>query len=306
MSVFLWLIPYILLLTSLSRIFPPPGLDNLGSTCYANAILHSLFFLPELWKLVQVSLSDTPMLKELRAILMVLNSSRCAVKPRKFLLSLQAHIVSFQTTLPRSRRFSHNCQQDAFEVLGYITAEMQRVYQRPDLLSIGVSRLATCLTCVYDQDVQTDASEFLTIPFASSIQNSIHKYLGEQVKRKCWQCGTNRKCAVVTTFTKLPKILILRVNRCSFGKETGEHTKASAQINCNQEISLPLGNEGPTTAYKISSIIHHIGTSSGGHYTATLFDPATGRMWNCDDNKVKPTGSIDQTSASILIYRKVE
>ena len=246
------------------------------------------------------------MLKELRAILMVLNSSRCAVKPRKFLLSLQAHIVSFQTTLPRSRRFSHNCQQDAFEVLGYITAEMQRVYQRPDLLSIGVSRLATCLTCVYDQDVQTDASEFLTIPFASSIQNSIHKYLGEQVKRRCWQCGTNRKCAVVTTFTNLPKILILRVNRCSFGKETGEHTKASAQINCNQEISLPLGNEGPTTAYKISSIIHHIGTSSGGHYTATLFDPATGRMWHCDDNKVKPTGSIDQTSASILIYRKVE
>ena len=71
--------------TSLSRIFPPPGLDNLGSTCYANAILHSLFFLPELWKVVQVSLSDTPLLKELKSILMVLNSSRCAVKPRKFL-----------------------------------------------------------------------------------------------------------------------------------------------------------------------------------------------------------------------------
>ena len=107
-------------------------------------------------------------------------------------------------------------------------------------------------------------------------------------------------------FHRPPKIFILRVNCCGFGTKTGVHTKTSAQIYCNQDISLPLGNEGPTTAYKISSIIHHIGTSSGGHYTATLFDPATGRMWYCDDNKVKPTGRIDQTSASILIYRKVE
>ena len=213
------------------------------------------FFLPELWKSVQVSLPDAPMLKELRVILMVLNSSRCAVKPRKFLQALQAHIVSFQTSLPKRRRFSHNRQQDAFEVLGYITAEMQRVYQRPDLLSIGVSRLATCLTCLHEQDVQAEASEFLTIPFASSIKNSIHKYLGEQVKRRCWNCGTNRKCAVVTIFTDLPKILILRVDRCSFDKETKVHTKASAQINCNQEISLPLGNEGPTTQVFIPNTI---------------------------------------------------
>ena len=152
---------------------------------------------------------------------------------------------------------------------------------------------------IFDEDVQIEPSEFLTIPFASSIGNPIRRYPGEQVKRRCWQCGTNLMCSVA-------KILILRVNRCSFGKDTGLHTKASAQINSNQEISLPLGNEGPTTAYRISSIIQHIGTSGGGHYTTTLFDPATGRMWYCDDNKVKPTGRIDQTLASILIYRKVE
>ena len=56
----------------------------------------------------------------------------------------------------------------------------------------------------------------------------------------------------------------------------------------------------------LSSIIHHEGSTSGGHYTVTLFDPATKRMWYCDDSKVKPTGKVDQTTASILIYRKVE
>ena len=246
------------------------------------------------------------MLKELRTILMVLNSSRCAVKPKKFLESLQTHIISFQTTVPRSRRFSYNRQQDAFEVLGYITAEMQRVYKRPDLLSIGVSRLATCLSCVHEQNVQTEASEFLTIPFAKSITNSIHRYLGEQVKRRCWHCKAHGMCAVTTIFTDLPKILILRVNRCTFVKETGAHTKVDAQINCEEVITLPIGEEGPPTSYTLASIIHHTGTTKGGHYTVTLFDPATKRMWHCDDGKVKPTGKIDQTTASILIYRKVE
>ena len=108
--------------SSRSPIFPPSALCNLGNTCYANAILYSFFFLPELWKVDQVSHSDRPMLKELKAILMVLNSSRCPVKPMKFLESLQTHIVSFQTDVPRSRQFSYNRQQDSFEALGYITA----------------------------------------------------------------------------------------------------------------------------------------------------------------------------------------
>ena len=98
----------------------------------------------------------------------------------------------------------------------------------------------------------------------------------------------------------------MRVDRSKFGKETRVHTKVSAQINCDQDIFLPVGKEGPPTSYTLSSIIHHKGTTSGGHYTVTLFDPATKRMWNCDDSKVKPTGKFDQTTASILIYRKVE
>ena len=215
-------------------------------------------------------------------------------------------MVYFQIALPRSRRFSSNCQQDVFEVLDYITAEMQRAYRRPDLISIGVSRLATCLECVHEQNVQTEVSEFLNLPFANSITNSIRKYLGEQVNRRCWHCKADRTCAVTTIFTDLPKLVILRINRCNFDKETRAHTKVGAQINCDKDIFLPVGKEGPPTSYTLSSIIHHVGSTSGGHYTVTLFDPATKRMWHCDDSKVKPTGKIDQTTASILIYRKVK
>ena len=108
------------------------------------------------------------------------------------------------------------------------------------------------------------------------------------------------------TFTDLPKILILRVNRSNYDKDKREHSKIDSQVNCNNDISLPLGRDGPVIAYRLSSVIHHTGTPESGHYTATLCDPATKKMWNCDDTKITPTASVNQTTASILFYKKAE
>ena len=97
--------------------------------------------------------------------------------------------------------------------------------------------------------------------------------------------------------------LIYHVAMCS---HSNEYDVIATLPYYDQDIFLPVGKEEPPTSYTLSSIIHHQGATSGGHYTVTLFDPATKRMWNCDDSKVKPTGKFDQTTASILIYRKVE
>ena len=267
-----------------ARSYPPPGLVNLGATCNVNAILNCLFFLPELWKTVPLSLSDTPMLKNLRAILIALNSSICSVKPKKFVDSLETHIASVKskakaTPPPKRKLFSFNRQHDGFEVLGYILEEMQRAYQSPDLLSIGISKLPTCLACMHDQNVKTVSDPFLTIPFANSIVNSIRKYYGEQVNQRCWHCKTNQDCSVTMTFTNLPKILILHVNRSNFDKDKRELPKSMHRsIVTNKDICHPLGSNGPSIAYKLSSVIHHTGTPVSGHYIATLCDPATKRM----------------------------
>ena len=151
---------------------------------------------------------------------------------------------------------------------------------------------------MHDQNVETVSDLFLTIPFANSIVNSIRKYYGEQVNRKCRHCKSNQDCSFTLTFTDLPKVLILRVYRSNFDKDKREHTKIDAQINCNKDISLPLGRDGPTISYKLSSVIHHTGTPESGHYTATLCDPATKRMWHCNDTY--------QATAGILFYKKVE
>ena len=89
-------------------------------------------------------------------------------KPKKFVDSLETHIASVKskakaTPPPKRKLFSFNRQHDGFEVLGYILEEMQRAYQSPDLLSIGISKLPTCLACMHDQNVKTMSDPFLTI-----------------------------------------------------------------------------------------------------------------------------------------------
>ena len=108
------------------------------------------------------------------------------------------------------------------------------------------------------------------------------------------------------TFTDLPKILVLHVNRSNYDKDKREHIKINAQINCNKVISLPLGSNGPIVEYRLSSVIHHTGTPDSGHYTATLCDPATKRMWLCNDTNITPTANVNQATAGILFYKKVE
>ena len=249
------------------------------------------------------------MLKDLRTILIALNSSKCSVKPKKFVDSLESHIASVKsngTPTPKRKLFSFKRQHDGFEVLGYILEEMKRAYQNPDLLSIGISKLPTCLACMHDQNVEVVSDPSLTIPFANSIIKSIRKYYGEQVNRRCWHCKTNQDCSVAMTFTDLPKILILHVNRSYYDKDERKRIKIDAQINCNKDISLPLGNDGPIVEYKLSSVIHRTGTPYSGHYTATLCDPATKRMWHCNDTNITPTANVNQATAGILFYKKVE
>ena len=87
---------------------------------------------------------------------------------------------------------------------------------------------------------------------------------------------------------------------------TGIHTKVGEKLTCDKTLSLSLGGDGPSVIYNLSSVIHHSGAPEKGHYTATLCDTNTNKMWYCNDSSVEVTKRINHKTASILFYRKEE
>ena len=108
------------------------------------------------------------------------------------------------------------------------------------------------------------------------------------------------------TFTNLPQVLIVRLQRAQFNVLNGAHRVGNA-VTCERQLSIGSGiGEGilPTN-YQLMAVIHHLGESpTSGHYTATLIKHRTNQMWNYNDGSVIPVKGFDERSAYILIYKK--
>jgi len=77
-------------------------------------------------------------------------------------------------------------------------------------------------------------------------------------------------------------------------------------VHCERKLSIFADQvDVPLVTYHLTAVVHHIGRSlSSGHYTTTLIDPRTNRMWNYNDEAVKEVGRLNHETAYILLYRK--
>ena len=184
---------------------------------------------------------------------------------------------------------------------------MNVAFKRPDLLVIRAVTSYRCNTCLTEQKPARSQDPSLVLPPGNSVSTSLLKFQAKEViTRNCFKCKQDRSCSSVTTFTDLPEVLVLNVRRSEFDPKSGVHRRLSGNVACDKTLSLTLDGDGPTVAYRLSSVIHHSGTPEKGHYTSTLCDHNSSKMWSCNDSSVKQLKRINYKSACIFLYRKEE
>ena len=286
---------------------PTVGLKNLGNTCYANAVLTCLFPLPELWEFS----SSSNLHQSAKAVLTSMNTKprdptkATPHKPTIFLKSLATHISK-----ARSKPFRYERQHDAAEVLGYVLEEISHVGNKRQLLATSFLKSSLCQVCGSppQSPFNCPGELILNLNVWDSVANSLAMMLaGGVVHCHCNFCNTNQKFTEHLSFKNLPQVLIVRLQRAQFDFHSGERRVGDSVI-CDRQLTISTDeNQDVSPAkYLLIAVIHHIGDSpSSGHYTATLINPRSKQMWKYDDESVTSEKSLDQQSAYILLYKKV-
>ncbi|KAG0683479.1 ubiquitin-specific protease doa4 [Pichia californica] len=147
---------------------------------------------------------------------------------------------------------------------------------------------------------------------------------------KCPRCKKDVETKKQLTITRLPKILILHLERFSFVGSMigGKFIKNSSIINIPLKLSMKKywpqvqteyereqlrkfpsrGQEPGDWAYRLYGIVRHYGTLDGGHYIAEVMKE--GRWIKFDDEKLKFSETMGKSpetdgSAYILFYEKI-
>ena len=278
----------------------PLGIQNMGNSCYANATLQALFVLPEIWKPIPSDhVAQVPLLRAFFATMLSINTGKGVIRPNQFLSQLGSYIS-------KTRRvpFRVNAQQDVCEVLGYILQELiSSPNMSPEILTTRLTKTVTCNSCV-EPSTSEEAYIMLSTDMATSVATSIKKFMeGEFLSFTCIATSCNSTDGLrENVFTSLPEVLIIQVKRFAFKDNAAR--RVDGKIACDEWLALPINTEtgNQIVDYQLTAVIHHSGSLSSGHYTATVVDRASHKMYHCNDSSITESHRIDQKAAYVLFY----
>ncbi|KAM5171887.1 ubiquitin carboxyl-terminal hydrolase 50 [Mantella aurantiaca] len=291
------------------------GLDNLGNTCYINAVIQCL--------------SSTSPLVEYFFSLQFENL--IASDKNKFVYAFTKLVADLwfsevQSVAPLDfwgalckihPPFGMQSQQDAQELLIYTLDALQEDltniinnktsdmaggrHRRRNVSNTPITRLfqgvlsqiTICMKCrrrSYKDDIFTIVS--LPIPSGNdvSLLQCLQCFFQEVTLTRtdkifCSDCKTKQEAAVEMKISKPPKILILHLKRFEYQDQVRRKLKTNVIFPLtNLDISpfVTTSNDNPPK-YNLYSVVNHSGELEFGHYTAYCKHPGT-KEWNAFDD----------------------
>ncbi|EAY00187.1 Clan CA, family C19, ubiquitin hydrolase-like cysteine peptidase [Trichomonas vaginalis G3] len=263
------------------------GINNLGSTCYASAIIQTLSTIPtlvsDILKLSNEQL-NTPFLINLRSLLAqnvyargsILNVKGMMEDRNGFDPYMQEDAGEFLNTVLNSINDTVSGGENIMKLLtgseseGFYTTDGQLISKR-DRTFTQLQLVTEKMTNLYES-------------FEKNFQEEVmHDYKINEV--------TGERADVIrrAQITKWPDYLALTLSRYEFDLKSATYTKLT------HEFDFPMVLQGnmlekttksnPGCNYNLTAVILHTGTTENGHYTA-LVEGEDKEWYVCDDESV--------------------
>jgi ubiquitin carboxyl-terminal hydrolase 12/46 len=296
------------------------GLENFGSTCYANSVLQALYFCSPLRKwLLSLPLDGVPRDSMLYRLMQLFSS----IASQKKLTGYLSPSEFMETLRERNELFQSNVQQDAHEFFNFIVNDVGDSLMQMDMqkrqhespFSTAASPSSSCLSGIHNifQGVLTNETrclcceqkterdeEFvdlsLDIEPNSSISSCLRNFshtetLTNHDKFYCGKCCAYQEAEKHMRIKSLPRVLTLHLKRFKYMERLGSFAKLSHRVAFPLELRVPnmtadAEHKADEILYKLFAVVVHIGSGMNhGHYVAIV--KSRNRWFLFDDDLVE-------------------
>ena len=306
----------------------PPGLVNLGNTCYMSSVMQCLSCLTPLTSYFvggPQNMHGGMLAKEVGAAL------KDMVIKRNDHISLEA----LKNKVGELNDQFRGCrQQDSHEFLMFLLSWLREELASDELPTLSSSwglssynaledstrrssvfdslvlgeyqHVISCGSCLYES-ISWESFSVLSLSIPDNGKCTLASLLTNFIK-ECtidYRCPVCKKCGFSTrktTIGKLPLILIIHLNRFEFSvcarKKQNFVDFPLDHLNLQDQVSSCVN----VIPYNLCAVLNHYGTMHSGHYTSYCKPPQTNLWYSCDDDTVTRLNKPVRTSAAYLLF----
>ena len=241
-------------------------LQNLGNTCFINAVLQCLLHIPELNHWLDIHANSKLLTQEYDSLRKLMLQGHSGITPSRFVSSV------FSSSKP----FTPWQQQDAHEFLLKLIDEMDcNLFLGKQWSHVDTTKVEESFTSLAIPIVGHTLDECMSAYFKP-----------EEVD---WN---NKRVVKKNEMTVYPVILCIALKRFN---NKNEKNKAFVQIQ--HVLTLQETN------YELLCICNHFGNTNGGHYTATVL---MDKWYEFNDARVNGIDQPVTANAYFLLFRKIK